>query len=149
MLATTHALTGAYLGRHTRSRVAALAAGLASHVVLDVLPHWGVASRTDDPDDARTFWRVAVADGLVTAATLLWLARRGQGTALAGAVGAVTPDLNKPAEVVGIGLWGERANRWHADIQRLEGPRRWPVDVVVTAAALAGLRVRGRRGAPR
>ncbi len=139
MFATTHALTGALVGRVTTSSVAAFAAGVASHAALDALPHWGLASRRSDPDDARVFRRVAAADGVALTATMVWLACRGEPRTLSGAVGAVAPDLNKPAEVVGLRLWGERVNRWHGGIQRREAPRRWPVDVAAAAAALAVL----------
>ncbi len=144
MFATTHVLAGALVGRLVKSPVPAFAAGLASHVALDVLPHWGVARRRGDADDARTFRRVAVVDGVVMTAAVGWLARRQEAGALAGAIGGVTPDLNKPAELVGLPLWGRRLNQWHGDIQRLEAPGRWPVDVAVAAAAVAALRLRRR-----
>lgn len=74
--------------------LAAAGTGLASHLVLDALPHWGRRH-------PGQFLPAAVADGLTALLLGGWLARRCPGehrtTVLAGMLGAVLPDLNKPA----------------------------------------------------
>src|SRR5215213_10776154 len=63
VLVTNHVLAGALIGSAARGPVSAFVAGVASHFVMDVTPHWG-------DEDRRTFLRVAVADGLVGATAL-------------------------------------------------------------------------------
>ena len=41
VLLTNHVLSGALIGALARRPAAAFAAGMASHFVLDALPHWG------------------------------------------------------------------------------------------------------------
>ena len=41
MLLTNHVLSGAVIGALARRPVPAFAAGVASHFVLDAIPHWG------------------------------------------------------------------------------------------------------------
>ena len=62
MLLTNHVLSGALIGARARGPEQAFAAGVASHFVLDAIPHWG------DWGTKRRFLRVAVADGLVSLA---------------------------------------------------------------------------------
>ena len=59
MLLTNHVLSGALIGALARRPAAAFAAGVASHFVLDALPHWG------NWGSIRRFLRAAVPDGLV------------------------------------------------------------------------------------
>ena len=62
MLLTNHVVSGALIGALARRPLPAFAAGVASHFVLDAVPHWG------DWGSRRRFLRVAVADGLVSLA---------------------------------------------------------------------------------
>ena len=41
MLLTNHVLSGALIGARARGPEQAFAAGVASHFVLDAIPHWG------------------------------------------------------------------------------------------------------------
>ena len=41
MLLTNHVLSGALIGALARRPLPAFAAGVASHFVLDAVPHWG------------------------------------------------------------------------------------------------------------
>ena len=89
MVATPHAIAGAFVSRFARTPRRAVAAGVLSHLVLDRVPH---------TDYALTNRRVLVAD--LAAATLVTagLARRHRLAAI-GALGGVLPDLAMVAEL--------------------------------------------------
>jgi hypothetical protein len=89
MVATPHALAGAFASRFVRSPRGAVAAGVISHLVLDRVPH------TDYRLDNR---KALFAD--FAAATLLTavLVRRHR-LAAAGAFGGVLPDLAMATEL--------------------------------------------------
>jgi len=141
VLLTNHVLSGALIGALARRPLPAFAVGLASHFVLDTLPHWGQWG------SQRRFLRVAVPDGLISLAVAGALAvasppGRRPGV-LAGMAGAVLPDMDKPAN-----LWFGRSpfpgavDRFHSRIQH-EAPRRAHVELLAAgtlAAALVALR---------
>lgn len=146
MLATNHVLSGALIGALARRPAVAFGAGVASHFVLDWVPHWGKW------ESRSRFLRVAVPDGLVslaamTALTALAPADRRVATA-AGMTGALLPDMNKP-----VSLWFGRSpfpaavDRFHNRIQH-EASGRAPLELIsaaaFAAAALIALRGRGR-----
>jgi hypothetical protein len=89
MIATPHALAGAFASRFARTPRGALAVGVISHLALDRIPH------TDYALDNRA---AMFAD--LAAATLLTgaLARRHR-LAAAGALGGVLPDVAMMAEL--------------------------------------------------
>src|SRR5207244_3749993 len=102
VLLTNHVLSGALIGALARRPLPAFAAGVASHFVLDAVPHWGKwGSR-------RRFLRVAVADGLVSLAVAGAFAAVSPSArrpaVLAGMAGAALPDLGKPTRL-GFGCW--------------------------------------------
>ena len=150
MLISTHVLSGALLGRVVGRPVPALAVGLASHLALDRLPHWGKGGGwpVEDLDD-ETF-RVAVVDGLAGLTLIAVLLRvvpaRSRAAVLAGIVGACLPDLDKPGRrFVGRSPWPERFDRLHAEMQvEVESPDRLAQDVAIaavgTAVSVAALR---------
>ena len=133
MFVTTHVLIGAVIGARTHSTATAYGLGVLSHFVLDAVPHWG-------PDgDHDEFMRVAVRDGLGGLAALAFVAASSppgsRRFALAGAIGAATPDLDKPfAEITRRQLWPRPVDRFHRVIQR-EAPRRMPQELATLAAA--------------
>ena len=142
MLLTNHVLSGALIGALARRPLPAFAAGVASHFLLDAVPHWGKwGSR-------RRFVRVAVADGLVSLAVAGAFAAVSPSArrpaVLAGMAGAVLPDLDKPSR-----LWFGRSpfpvavDRFHSRIQR-EAWHRGYVEVmaagILAPAALTALR---------
>jgi hypothetical protein len=96
---TNHVLSGALIGRVLERRpVAAFVVGVASHLVLDAVPHWGCD--TDQPGGANQFLVVAKRDGLLgltamALATLL-VAKEGRLATLAAMAGAALLDLDKP-----------------------------------------------------
>jgi hypothetical protein len=133
MFVTTHVLVGAVIGARTRSPATAYGLGVLSHFVMDAVPHWG-------PDgDHDQFMRVAVRDGLGGLAALAAVAAfsppRSRRSVLAAAIGAATPDLDKPfAEITRRQLWPAPVDRFHRTIQR-EAPRRMRQELATLAAA--------------
>jgi hypothetical protein len=84
MIVAIHALTGAALGRLCRTRVQALAAGAASHMVADMLPHRDLTI----PQEAAL---------LGGALSIVLAARGAKSNEFAGAIGAALPDLENLA----------------------------------------------------
>jgi hypothetical protein len=138
MLVTNHVLAGAALGAVLRRRpAAAFAAGLASHLIMDSLPHWGLPGEVQA---AERFLRVARRDGTIGLAVLLALAG-GAGEArravLAGMAGATLLDVDKPARhFLDRNPVPAPVQRFHERIQR-ESPRRMPGEFLAGAALLA------------
>lgn len=149
MFATSHVFAGALVGLAVGDRPAsALAAGVASHVAMDLMPHWA------DPDlDYQGFLRVARPDGLVGLAAAVALAAaagRHRRAVLAGIAGAVLLDADKPwRHFFGRNPFEGPIDRFHVAIQR-EAPHRLRQEVVTAAglglAAAVALTVRRRRG---
>ena len=140
MLLTNHVLSGALIGALARRPVPAFAAGVASHFVLDAVPHWGKwGSR-------RKFLRVAVPDGLISLAamgaiTALAPAER-RSAVLAGMTGAALPDIDKPARLFfGWSPFPAAVDRFHRRIQP-EAARRAHIELLAAGAfAVAALTV--------
>jgi hypothetical protein len=97
MLLTNHVLSGALIGALARRPAPAFAVGVASHFVLDAIPHWG------DWNSQRQFMRVAVPDGVVSLAVMGALTAAAppgrRAAVLAGMAGAALPDADKPANI--------------------------------------------------
>jgi hypothetical protein len=124
MLLTNHVLSGALIGALARRPGRAFAAGVASHFVLDAIPHWGEWGST------RRYVRVAVRDGLTSLAAVGALAAvtsADRRTAvLAGMAGAALPDLGKPTQVwFGWTPFPAAVDRFHDGIQRESASRRY------------------------
>ena len=97
MLLTNHVLSGALIGALARRPLPAFALGVASHFVVDAVPHWG------DWGSQRRFLRVAVPDGLISLAVMGAIAAAAPPdrrlAVLAGMTGAALPDLDKPSNL--------------------------------------------------
>lgn len=156
MLVTNHVLSGAGIGAAVRRPVPALAIGVASHFVLDSLPHWGKW------ESDRRFLCVAVADGLTGLAAMGVITRavmrspaadrtKVAASVVLGMAGAALPDLDKPAHIIfKRKLWPDAVNRFHGRIQD-EAPNRFVSHELVAAAgfavsAAALIKWRGVRG---
>ena len=148
MFITNHVLSGAVTGAVVRRPVPAFLAGVASHFVLDALPHWGKV-------EPECFLQAAVADGLTglaAMAVLTAVAPPGRRAAvLAGMAGAALPDLDKPIELwFGASPWPPPVDRFHRWIQD-EAPDRLGLEAMTASmlavSAVALLRgIRRRRG---
>ena len=89
MIATPHALAGAFASRFARSPRGALAAGVISHLALDRIPH----------TDYRLGNRKALLADLAAATVLSAALARRHRLAAAGAFGGVLPDLMMVTEL--------------------------------------------------
>jgi len=131
VLFTNHVLSGALIGYAVRNPVLAFAAGVASHLGLDAVPHWGQRQLSE-------IMHVAVTDGLLGAGTM---AAVGAATpphrrtaVLAGMAGAALLDMDKPCTVFfGASPFPAAVDRVHAGIQR-ESPHRMPQELAVGVA---------------
>jgi hypothetical protein len=146
MLLTNHVLSGALIGTMVRRPVPAFALGVASHFVLDAVPHWGPFR------ERRALLRVAVPDGLAALATLTAFAAaappRRRLTLTAAMLGAALPDLDKPSQILfGRSPFPRAVGRFHSRIQD-EALDRFPVEVgaaTILAVAAATALASGRR----
>jgi hypothetical protein len=132
VLFTNHVLSGALIGYGVGSPTLAFALGLASHLGLDAVPHWGRRQLSE-------IMPVAVTDGLLGAATSAGVAltapRRRRAAVLAGMAGAALLDMDKPCTVFfGRSPFPRAVDRLHARIQR-ESPHRMPQELAVGIAA--------------
>jgi MYXO-CTERM domain-containing protein len=147
MFITNHVLAGTLAGSALRRRpVLAFAAGFATHVAMDMTPHWG--NPTLDRDG---FFAVAKRDGILGLGVLALVAVAGvppRTALLAGIAGAAVLDADKPAEyLLGINPFPGWLNEFHKRIQR-ESPEGIRTEVVTglgLAAVCAGVLVRRRR----
>ena len=148
VLVTNHVLSGALIGAAVRRPLPAAALGVASHFVLDAVPHWRKFGGRPG-----ILLRVAVPDGLaglaVMGAFTAIAPRERRAAVLAGMAGAALPDLEKPSLLFfGRSPFPRGWDAFHAAIQD-EAPDRAPYEVaaaaVFAAGALALLRNRRRR----
>lgn len=143
MLVTNHVLSGALIGTVTRRPEVAFAAGVASHFVLDAVPHWG------DWGSQRRFLRVAVPDGLTGLAVIGALAATSPPSrrlsVLAGMAGAALPDIDKPARLwFGRSPFPPAVDHFHGIIQNEARERYW-VELTAAGCFTAGLWLALRR----
>ncbi|MCK9875542.1 hypothetical protein MXD59_07100 [Frankia sp. Ag45/Mut15] len=143
MIISSHVPAGAFVGMAVRNPVVAVAAGFASHLAMDAMPHWGTGPNTESEwiPIAR---RDGVA-GLAAMALLTAAAPPGRRLAvLAGMTGACLPDTDKVGRYfVGISPWPSRFDRFHERIQneaRNRLPREVATAVTLTAAGTLLLR---------
>ncbi len=133
MLFTSHLLTGAVIGGVVGSPAAAGVLGVASHVAMDVVPHWG----DKRPDRFLAVARVDGLAGLALGSAALLAAPRGrQVSVLAGMAGAGLLDLDKPARhFVGRSPFPPALDAWHGRIQHgKEASHRLRREVLTTLA---------------
>jgi len=130
---TNHVLSGVLIGQVlSRRPLVAFLVGVGSHLVLDTCPHWGCD--LDAPGGSERFLAAARSDGLLGLATMAvatWAVRRGTRAAtLAGMVGAVLLDLDKPAlHFFGLDPFPATIARLHKRAQN-ESPGGMPNEVV-------------------
>lgn len=144
MLLTNHVLSGALIGALSRRPLPAFAVGVASHFVLDAMPHWG------DWGSPRRFLRVAVPDGLISLAAMGAIAAAApperRAAVVAGMAGAALPDIDKPSTLFfGWSPFPAAVDEFHARIQR-EASGRAPLELLAagTFASATFLALRRR-----
>lgn len=150
MMATPHMLAGAAIGRVLRRPWLAWPAALASHFLLDVVPHldthslFGVKGGRPTPPEAAA----AITDFLVGAMLVasLTLGRPNRRVILGAALGGILMDLVEYVLPFGTWLRACAGGIWligfHHGIQDNVGPAQWPlgfgtqVAVICVAAAV-------------
>jgi hypothetical protein len=135
---TNHALAGAALGLVLRRPVAAFAAGVVSHVAMDMVHHWG-----EPGIDWESLVRLARVDGTVglavTGAVAALSPGRARVAALAGLAGACIVDMDKAGRhLVGRSPFPAAVDRFHCRIQN-ESPAGHRVEALWAAGLAAGL----------
>ena len=150
MFITNHVLAGAIAGSVFRRRpVAAFGLGFATHVVMDMTPHWG------NPELGRDgFYAVAKRDGLLGLATVALVTVAGvppRRALIAGMAGAAVLDSDKPGEFFfGVNPLPGWVDRIHKQIQREspEGLRTELAAGVALSAVTVAVLVRAQRRRP-
>lgn len=88
MMASVHAAVGAAIGRLVGHRGAAFGAGVVSHLLCDLMPHRDLTPKVEASLLALVLGAIALRRGI-------------DSPEMAGAAGAVAPDLENAAHVVG------------------------------------------------
>jgi hypothetical protein len=136
MIGFNHALTGALVARLLPLPLA-LPVALASHFVLDALPHYGISQKQRD---TSRFWKVFfTCDALVTLGLALYAILGHHYALLLGGLVGVIPDFlwvgrvikNKSFDLSNNTNW---FTRWHAAIQKFERP--WGLWIELPLAAM-------------
>ena len=135
MFFSTHTIVGSLIGKKIPSAPVAILVGASSHLVLDSIPHWG--------NQPEIFWPVAITDGLLGGAVVLYLAKKALNSrktsdinSFLAAVAAGAPDWDKPfRELLGIEPWPEVFNNFHKIIQT-ESPTRFPMELSILFSLL-------------
>jgi hypothetical protein len=130
---TSHTLAGASIGLLVRRPLPAFALGVASHVAMDLFPHYGDPSISWDG-----FLEMARADGMIGLGVIATAAAASPAdrhtAALAGMAGAAVLDLDKVGKhFIGRSPFPPRIDRFHRWIQNEAPTRRW---VEATSAGL-------------
>ena len=149
MFVTNHALAGAAIGAMVRRPVPALIAGVASHVLMDMTPHFGGPGM-----DTDEFLRLARIDGTVGLGVTVAVAAAAPSSvrcgALVGLAGACLIDLDKPGRhFFGRSPFPPAVDRFHGQIQNEAPHGRWmeaATTAALVAAVLVAFRHRSRRG---
>lgn len=147
MFITNHVLAGAAVGLVARRPAAAFALGLASHLAMDMVLHWG------DDLDWEAFVQVAKVDGTIglgaCAVVLAAAPAAARPAVTAGIAGACLVDMDKPGRhFFGRSPFPAAVDRLHGRIQN-EGPAGSLVEAATVAALAITLLVLRRRGTTR
>jgi hypothetical protein len=147
MFITNHVLAGTLAGTALRRRpFLALGVGFATHVAMDLTPHWGNPTLERDG-----FFAVAKRDGVLGLGVLAVVAAAGvppRTALLAGIAGASVLDADKPCEFFfGFNPWPDWLDQFHKRIQREspEGIRTEVAAGILLAAVSAVVLARRRR----
>ena len=150
MFVTNHVLSGVVIGRVLRRRpLTAFVVGVGSHLVLDMVPHWGCDFRT--PENRQLFLRYAKRDGLLGLVVMACAAgavdRGARKATIAAMAGAALLDVDKPTiYFFGRNPFPRIVRRIHGRAQN-ESPEGMPNEVLfgVSSALLDALIVANAR----
>ncbi|MEM6998087.1 MAG: hypothetical protein AAF413_04215 [Patescibacteria group bacterium] len=140
MTLTNHMLTGAIIGATVSSYWIAAPAALLSHIVLDVMPHYGFEGARERLRKTFTsFWFVMVFDAAFVALLLSLLAFTGRVELIVFAVIAASPDFIW-IHMFRTGRFEDKPYRnlvlkFLKNIQQFESPKAIVVDIVYGIAA--------------
>ena len=145
MFITNHALAGAAVGALARRPVPAFLVGVASHLAMDMVLHYGDDLDWDDVVDlGRVDGTIGLAVTAALAATAPPSVRR---AVLAGVAGACVVDMDKPGRhFLGRSPFPSAVDQFHGRIQRESPAGRWveaAAAVALAAGVVAGYRLRG------
>lgn len=110
MICAVHALVGAVVGRVVDSRPGAFAAGVATHLLGDLLPHKDFEPKIEAPLLAATLGLIAWRCGVNSPEFI-------------GALGGVAPDVENAARAVGLIPSESMRFPTHAGDGRMHGPK--------------------------
>lgn len=143
MRAVNHAMTGAIIGLSIANPVVAVPVAIASHFLLDSLPHY--ADDDNIPINSRTFVLQLLADAALCGLLVLVIFLRLPDTWLlpsATAFAAASPDFLSVARFTRGIRYGNTSKdskfairRFHTRIQN-ESPKAWPVEVLWALACM-------------
>lgn len=145
MTITNHVLAGSIIGLTVANPVLAVFLALASHFIMDILPHFGYAGRGGYTEVLRhrLSYIVAVCTAITTVLVVILLAANGKWFALLTGLVAASPDAIGIYNWLAYEKYGRQAKgllrlvhvRFHRAIQWCERP--W--GVIIEAAVTAGL----------
>jgi hypothetical protein len=134
MTGMNHALTGGLLAKYLPAPIA-LPLALASHFILDSLPHYGIPHKQRDKS---WFWRIFfTCDFIITLSFAILQIKWHHYIIFLGGFLGMAPDLIWVGQVTKDRSFKLRTNtnrytRWHAKIQRYERP--WGIWIEIPVA---------------
>jgi len=126
MICAVHAAVGAAIGKLTGKRLGAFGSGVATHLICDLLPHKDFDPKVEAPLLAATLGVIAVHCGVAS-------------PEMAGAVGAIAPDFENAAGLVGIIPRESMRFPSHVGLGKYHGPvtkSAWPQGVLAALCLL-------------
>lgn len=134
MTASNHAATGAAIALAVQNPIVVIPLAVASHFVLDVLPHYGVPY--DKRQHNQTFGRVLVIDAImlpITVIMVLFIAGVSWWIVLLAMFLSISPDFvwvyRYWRERRGEEIEKNRFTNWHSKIQWGERPWGWTIEL--------------------
>ena len=134
MIGFNHALTGGIIAAVLPLPIA-LPLALASHFLLDMLPHYGISQ---DERDKSKFWKVFfTVDAFATLGLAIYAIINNHYAMFLGGLFATMPDYIWVARVVktksfNLSNNGNKFTKWHASIQKYEKP--WGIHIEIPLA---------------
>jgi len=132
LIGAVHACIGACVGSFFKNKGSALAAGVVSHAVADVIPHKDFDPVIEAPLLVATLWGIAKWRGV-------------DSPEFCGAIGAISPDIEHGLGIVGLITNEQKVFPTHVSDGILHGPEsdeRWS-QLIIATASLITVAVRG------